>query len=375
MHNEQGQRAELLSGTAVKVIFAVAVVAVAGVATAQLGVLDLVSGDGGAVDQVPDGVDAVARVDPGVLEDEKANRVYEAAYDQAVGDAREDSDRVRAGASVVPENLTAAGDRIENESGLDLRTIDEIIVFRERSDNFTEPAYAGVIVHAGWNESQVVDVAANNSYAEYENATVDGKTVYRPVESDDGFGTTSEWIGVLGDGEYVFGSEAVVTDTINVTTGDAEALDGDLRSAYDDTRDGYVRYAERPQNVNVTQVEAIDAETELNVTKYAVEYNNLYVTAGSYYATDDGFGVENRILTNETSAAKDVESLIQGSISVQAGAVQNETIESVLRSTEVNRDGTTVTVTRETSVETAIEVIDWFAAISESSDAPVGPMV
>jgi len=375
----------ILSSTAAKVAVAVAFLAIGGVAAAQIGALDAVVGsdDTDSIEQVPDGVDTVASFDASVLEDEKTNRLYVAAYNATVGAAMEDAENesdereteMRPGASpaeMVPANASAALDKVENESGLDPRAVDEVVVFQQHRENYTQPQYSGAIVHADWNESAVVDAVSNSSEQTYVNTTVDGVTVYKPEATEESeeedeisFGAPEpeQWVAVLDDGEYVFGTEQAVNDTIQVAVGEADPVDGDLRSAYDDTKDGYFRYAQRSQNVNVTRInQTMGQRTGLNVTAYAQAYNDLHVTSGSYYLTDDGLGFQSRTLTNSTDTARDVQDLTQGFISIQAGAIQNETIENELRSTEVSRDGTTVTVTRETSMETAVKLIKWFGS-------------
>ena len=381
--------------TIAKVAVVVAFLAIGGVAAAQIGALDAVVGSDNtnAIEQVPDGVDTVASFDASVLEDGKTNRLYVTAYNATVGAAMDDAanesdeaeDEMRgptSPAEMVPANASAALDRVENESGLDPRAVDEVVVFQQHQENYTQPQYSGAIVHTDWNKSTVVDAVSNSTDETYVNTTVNGVTVYQPeateeseAEDDIRFGAhePEQWVAVLDDGEYVFGTEQAVNDTIQVAVGEADPVDGDLRSAYDDTKDGYVRYAQRSRNVNVTRInQTMGQRTGLNVTAYAQAYNDLHVTAGSYYLTDNGLGFESRTLTNSTDTARDVQDLTQGFISIQAGAIQNETIEDELRSTEVTRDGTTVTVTRETSMETATKLIKWFGSAAQADQQSAG---
>jgi len=372
----------VLSSTAAKALVVIAFVAVGGVAAAQMGVIDGMMGsdDAEELDDVPDGVDSVAVFDASVLEEDVSERLYATAYNATVRpelEADEEDEDEGDGdgmgrsspAEMVPANLTAALDETENESGLDPRAVDEVVVFNQRR-NFSQPQYAGAVVDADWNESAVVAAVSNSSDTEYENTTVEGVTVYKPAENDTeddemSFGAPDpeQWIAVLDDGQYAFGTDEAVNDTVQVAVGNAEPVDGDLRTAFEGTRDGYARYAQRSQDVNVTRInQTMGQRTGLNVTAYAQAYNDLHVTAGSYYVTDDSLGVESRTLTNSTDTARDVEDLTQGFISIQAGAVQNETIENELRSTEVTRDGTTVTVTRETSIETAEKLLRWLGS-------------
>ncbi|WP_436927421.1 hypothetical protein [Halosimplex amylolyticum] len=396
--------------TAAKAVVVVAFLAIGGVAAAEIGVFEDVVGqdDSDAIDQVPDGVDSVATLDASVLEEDVSARLYATAYNATVGastggsesettattatpagdgadetdedetDGFDDEPRTATSpVEMVPANLSAALDETENQTGLDPRAAEEVTFFEKQRENYTQPRYAGAVVHADWTESAVVEAASNNSDTEYENTTIDGVTVYQPVENESededelSFGPPEpeEWIAVLDDGEYAFGTQQAVNDTIAVAVGDADPVDGDLRSAYEETRDdGYVRYAQRSQNVNVTRInQTMGQRTGLNVTAYAEAYNDLHVTSGSYYIADDKLGVESRILTNSTETARDVADITQGFISIQAGAIQNETLETQLRSTNVTQDGTTVTVSRETPVDTAAKLVRWYGSILTGS--------
>ncbi|WP_459192524.1 hypothetical protein [Halosimplex sp. J119] len=397
----------VLRSTAAKAVVAVAFIAIGGVAAAQIGVFSgAMQEDHDSLEHVPDDVDSVATLDVSVVQEDVSATLYGAAYNATVGasasddespatatpgdeedddsDAFEDdSMTTMSPAEMVPANLSAALDETENQTGLDPRAADEVVMFNQQR-NYSQPQYSAAIVYADWAEDDVIAAVSNSSDEEYENTTVNGVTVYQPVENENeseeddiSFGPPEpeEWIAVLEDGEYVFGTQHAVNDTIDVAVGDADSVDGDLASAYDDTRDdGYLRYAQRSQNVNITQINrTMGQSTGLNVTAYAQAYNDLHVTSGSYYiGEDDTLGFESRILTNSTDTAQDVQDITQGFISIQAGAIQNETLEDQLRSTNVTRDGTTVTVTRETSVDTAVTLIKWYGSILTDTGSTTG---
>jgi hypothetical protein len=368
----------------------VAVVAVGGVAAAQMGALDGVTGsqDSALLEPVPDDVDSVAVFDGSVIESDTAERLYATGYNATVGsvdesesdDANETDEETFETTSpveMVPANLTGAFDEVENESGLDPRAVEQVTVYSQRQANFTSPPYQGAIVEADWDKSDVIDAVSESANRTYRNTTVDGVTVYKPEAEDEEDNVTSfgppepdQWVAVFDEDEYVFGTEQAVADAVDVEADEAEPVDGDLRRAFDDTRDGYLRYAQSSQSVNVTRInQTMGQSTGLNVTAYAEAYNDLHITSGTYYITDDGetLGTESRVLTNSTDTARDVKDLAQGFISIQAGAIQNETLETELRETDVTRDGTTVTVSRETDVETAEMLVRWYGSILSGS--------
>jgi|GEM_PF-1640485 len=395
-----------LSSTAAKAVVVVAfvgVVAAGGVAAAQMGALDGMMGseDSAMLEQVPDGVDSVAVFDGDVIESDVSQRLYATGYNATVGSMNRSTpaagDNETAGddemadddetvtptspAEMVPANLSGALDSVENESGLDPRAVERVIVFNQRQENFTAAPYQGTIVHADWSKSAVAEAVFNETDESYVNTTVDGVVVYKPEPTDEenvtSFGPPApdQWVAVIDENEYAIGTEEAVNDTIQVAVGDADPVDGDLRRAFDSTRDGYVRYAQSSQNVNVTQInQTMGQSTGLNVTAYAEAYNDLHITSGTYYITDDGdaLGVESRIMTNSTDTARDVQDLAQGFVSIQAGAIQNETLETELRETDVTRDGTTVTVSRQTDIETVETLIRWYADILTGGQRTAG---
>ncbi|QPV63683.1 hypothetical protein I7X12_03365 [Halosimplex litoreum] len=382
-----------LSSTAARVAVVaafVAVVAVGGVAAAQMGALDGVTGsqDSALLEPVPDDVDSVAVFDGSVIESDTAERLYATGYNATVDSADEtesseanetddgtddETFETTSPVEMVPANLTGAFDEVENRSGLDPRAVEQVIVYSQRQANFTSPPYQGAIVEADWDKSDVVDAVSESANRTYRNTTVDGVTVYKPEAQEEEDNVTTfgppepdQWVAVFDEDEYVFGTEQAVADAVDVEADEAEPVDGDLRRAFDDTRDGYLRYAQSSQSVNVTRInETMGQSTGLNVTAYAEAYNDLHITSGTYYITEDGetLGTESRVLTNSTDTARDVKDLAQGFISIQAGAIQNETLETELRETDVTRDGTTVTVSRETDIETAEMLVRWYGSI------------
>ena len=410
--DDSGTAGSRLSGLPVTSLLVIALVVLAGVGAAQI--LLLGGGDGtasgadasDAVGQVPAGVDSITRVDAGVLEDESIAELYAKVYNTTVGEGTAEggfgpgddeggstdesggfgpdgplgpgAGMPTAGLTAVPETLTEFREAVENETGVDPTAVEEVVTFQKQpavqgqsslergsADAFAAP-YVGTIVHAEWSPTEMVRVVENNTMQDLERTTVSGTTVYRPTGTDETGEevpmdpVTTGWLAVLGDGEYVVGTPEVVNDTIAVANGEADPVGGDLLAAYERTPDGFVRSVQRSRNVNVTRLQQFDAETGANLTAYAEAYNDLHVTASSTYTTDDGLGSETVILTNSTDTARDVESLVDGFRSIQAGAIQNETVEGALRSMEISRDGTTVRLSRETSVETAVEIIEWY---------------
>ncbi|MFC6975350.1 hypothetical protein ACFQL1_12955 [Halomicroarcula sp. GCM10025709] len=291
-----------------------------------------------ATDQVPADINAVVHVDMAITDDATTQAIVEAGAESA-----------SATAPSQPENVSEARDQFQSETGLDPQQAEEMVFFQRRSEsgNLQTTEYAGVILHANWETDAAVESFRNDSQAEYEETSYNGQTVYRPTEAS-GFGS-ADWFAVLGDGQFVFGSEAAVKDTIDVTAGDGEAFGGDLRSAYDGTRDGLVTFATTVPQEQIPESSGGQVDTGA--------YRNVEIVTGVYYTSSNSAGMEMQMLTASESSATDVSEVTDGAASLASGYTQNETAKEALRNIEVTQDGSTVTVTYEDSVDTLQAVL------------------
>lgn len=313
-----------------------AVVALLVVGGIGAGAYTLTLGSGpSAVDQVPDGVDTVMRVDAAIADDETTRQLANAGAEQ-----------VAAGGG--PDNTSEAMAEFENETGLDPDGVDEIVVYGKQSSGMSMGGadYTGIVVHADWNNDDVVAALRNDSDGEYEEVTYKDQRVLRPAE--DTFGT-DEWFAVLGDGQYVLGTETAVKDAVDVTAGDAQAFDGRLRSAYDDSRDGLVKAAVLVPEQQVPSSGAMG----MDVSKY----RKVDAVSAVYYTESNAAGVEMRMFANSTEGARDVADVTDGALSIAGGTVENETVKETVRSVEVTREDATVVVSYEESIDTLSDLL------------------
>lgn len=300
-------------------------------------------GETAAVDQVPAGVDTVVRVDMAITSDTTTKAL------------------LNAGAESVPtgpgqaSNVSQATSEFENETGLDPEKADELVTYQKRSESssLTSAQYAGVIVHGDWETDAVVSAVTDESSTEYEETTYNGQTVYEPVEQPE-FGS-ADWVGILGDGQFVFGTEDAVKDAIDVTTDNGDAFSGDLRSAFDETRDGLITFA-----ASVPQEEIPE---QSNGPVDISTYQDVKIVTGVYYTTSNSAGVQFQMHTGSESGATDVSEVTDGAVSFASGTVENETVKNALRSIEIENEGTTVTVTFEDSVDSVEEILRYLYGV------------
>jgi hypothetical protein len=325
------------------------------------GDLPFLSGASDMIDTVPAEVDAVASVNAGITEDQATNdlvdgmtSVLESQYPWYDGPPDTES------------MLEAAGTR----SDLDPEAVNSMVMYSSYPDSggvgtVAGTEYVGVLVDADWTEAALVESLRNHS--EYSEESYEGYTVYVSASADasSGFGATAPGpthVAVLADGEFVLGSEAAVQDAIDVDRGSSPAFGGELRSAYDATRDGsdtYLQYAFR-----VGSQSSADAETT-PTQPTAGPAASLNVVAGSYYTTSDRIGTTLRLHATSGAAAEDLQKAMDGYTSMAEATLDVEGISSILSKTEIQQQGSEVVVTFESDVSALVED---FESIVEHSD-------
>lgn len=299
------------------------------VAGAGVGAYVTITGDAGpaAVNQVPADVDAVVHVDGGVTDDAATTELVDSALAEV------------AVIEQAPNSTTDALDEFERQTGLDPDAADEVVVFSKQANRSTGTDDVGVIVHGNWEEEAVVDTTETELDREWTETTYNGQTMYRPINGSAG----EQWIGVLGDGQFVFGSESVVRETVDVVAGNSSRFDGRLRSGFEDAPDGLVTFSARVPTEQIPE----QAGPGIELTRY----RQVTVVSGSYYSLTNGAGVELHLQTNSTEAAQDLEDVTGGVLATARLTTRNESVEENLDEIEVEREGETVIVSYEQSID------------------------
>jgi hypothetical protein len=328
----------------------------------------------GMADQVPEDVDMVMYMDPGVAEDtttkELVNGLIDISKDQqgelytGLDDYEEMLDEADSNSSLDMENLnsvmlyaqypdTESGTESETESGTD----------PESTSGLPEDSYVGFIIDSEWGEEEFMDETEENG-TEYEEGDYEGYTIYEQQDVPEG--ESRGYIGVLAEGQYVIGTEDAVKDAIDVDRGEMNAFSGDLRKAYDDTRSGDSTYLKFAATVpDKERLEAAGGES-LGSDEQFETFTNISVMSGSYYTTnDDSIGMQMRLETGSESGADDLESVVSGGLVIVKGSAPSEESKSLIDDVEVEKDGTAVKMTFENEVETIIDA--WESALDATS--------
>jgi hypothetical protein len=359
---------ETILASKVKLLVAgLLVVSGVGVGAVYTGAVDVDGVLGGddvdLVDNVPEDVDVVMRLDAAVLDDDTTREMTNAALE-----AQQEAAPNYAG----PEDYEAVMDDLEENTAngsLDADGFEEAVVFGKTpaasagvvATDGTEQ-YTGVLVASSWDTEAFVNESEAGGQ-DYEETTVEGETVYVPEEAPE-YGTATH-IGVVGDGTFVVGTPEVVEDTMAVVAGEADAFGGDLREQFDATEDGYLQFAMAVPQDDIPEGAYENTGAGLNTNVFA---EVGYVT-GAYYADGDTVGMAVGMATGDAEDAKTLQDVTDGGISLLSGMTTNETASDTLDDVSVDREGSRVTLTYEAPVDDVSELL---AMYYRAMSAPMG---
>lgn len=328
-----------------------ATVLVVAVLLVTAGCSGVIPGDGSqgeagpALDSVPANATAVTYVDVDGLLTSEAHTSIANTYLSIVANQSEEY--------TGPETAAEAIDMAENESGLDPTSIDAVTAF---SSGTAAGDYSGAIVAGSFSTDTFVDAQAESQPYNYSETTYAGHTLYEPVNPP--MYSEVTYIGVLDDGSVVTGTETAVKDALDVDAGNGDAVSGDVRSAFENSRDGFVRFgATVPQDQLPTEA------ANRSVPFDATVYSSVEAVWGAHYVSGDTVGVTVTMDATSTEAGTDIRDVTDGAVSLASGYVNNETFKDHLRAITVERDGTAVTVTYENDVAAIQAVLNLLNAV------------
>lgn len=277
------------------------------------------------IEYVPQGQDLVVHVDVAVVADQTTLDLAAALEN---GELEED-----------PQDSL---EEFEAQSGLDATALQEVLVYGESSeysleaDASTSESY-GVVFRSGWTEDELVTAIERNQSTALEVQSHQGRDVlYGPIESDDS--EEPSYLGVLGNGTFVLGNEAAVTDSLDVTYGDASAVSGQLRDAYESAPDGLVTFA------MVVPQDALDEQAGAGMgatpTQDVEAFNGVYTTDGGNVV------LETQLLITSEESASQLHGVLDQLLSAYADDPQ---FGELVGGMSAEQDGTTVRITFEAS--------------------------
>lgn len=291
-----------------------------------------------ALRAVPAPFDIVARVDVRrALEDPAAAQVVDAALGP-LGPL---------GAVGVPTDMDSARRRIRQWIDLDLEQATVAIPFGAYPAAAVDDREWGVQIEGDWKRAAVVDGIAGEGGKPIEH-TRHGRPLYEPADP-----SAPRWLGVLGDGEYVVGTEAAVGGALATAGGERDPVGGALRDAYAGTRAAPLRFASAVPADRLPEERFVVGGAAVDPRRFVpVEH-----VAGSAYRAGEAVGFVAELRAGRDSDARDVRNALVGALAGMEETAEDPTLERGLAAVEVERDAGRVAVTFEDLPERAARVV------------------
>jgi len=332
------------------------------------------------LDVVPAGATSTTYADvAGLLED----GTVEGVLNELLSVAEEN------GEEEAPANKQEMLDQFQDETGLDPQQMEEMVGFGkppETGDGETvapgaaEAAaqYSGTWFTAGWSEDDLVAAVQEGSdEITLESDTYNGYTIYEPsstggeTPSEGGMEAPTAWLGVIGDGEYVTGTEEAVSDALDVDAGDMDSVGNDLRDAYSGVRGGLVKTATTvPENLPEDSLpDGTVGEEDVEIDPARLQ--ELQGGALVLYTDDDEMGLSASMTAETEEAAQHVVDIIDALIISMEKALEEtgqtatppEDLVAALEDISVDRNGTSVSVSYANDLESLSGIIELIAEV------------
>lgn len=246
-----------------------------------------------------------------------------------------------------PTSLDEALTDMEEESGLDPAKANEMLVF---GDAQSASEYSGVIITGSWSTDAFVEAMGNQSNYEYQEETYNGHALYTP-DSDH----TDSAFAVLEEGKFVVGTEETVKDTVDVAEGDADAVSGDLKNSFTNTRSGFVRYAATvPQDQ--LPADQIGDGTQFDTSVF----NDVETVSGAAFTGDDSVGLTLTMSFTSADSASNGKDILRGATEMYRGLTQDETAKKLLSedNLSIEAEETDVAITSENPTSTLTALLE-----------------
>ena len=314
------------------VLLAFALVAGAGCSGAVLG------GDGGGgssdealIEYVPEGQTVVMSFDMAVMEDQTTMELLASSEDDQA--SQED----------FQESMT----EFEAETGLDPSGFNSMLIYGQdtgmsTSVDSSSQEDVGIVVDTEWSTDELMSaIESNDSVSLQEQDYAESGSLYKVVDETSA-SEDDTYLGVHGNGVFVLGTEGPVRNSLDITYADGSALSGTLREAYDNTRDGYMSFAMTMPEDSGSTGSGMGSQMT----------SDIQAMTGVYYTSGDTVGLEGRIIMSSEQSAQ---RLSQGVQMLMTSYSQDPEMATVVENLDVAQDGSDVTFTYESDVQTLIE--------------------
>ncbi|WP_232685820.1 hypothetical protein [Halobacterium zhouii] len=259
-----------------------------------------------------------------------------------------------------PTSVAGMLDEAKNSSGLDPSNVHSVTFFATAEATSSMNAeHSGMVLASAYSEDELVS-AMREEGSELSKSSYKETTLYTYGYSDDSA------LAVLGDGTFALGDVSAVKSVVDVRAGDQDAVGGDLRATYENTRDGYLRFA---MDVPQKQVPAdrIGAGSPVNTSAF----NTVQFVSGSFYTSADEVGLDVSFTSKTESDASRVHDVVKGGISLYSGMVDDE-LRNALQKLSVSQSGDTVTVSYVNTVSNLETLLETYSERMSGSTSASG---
>lgn len=283
------------------------------------------SGQAAQLDRVPNDAEMVMYVDvDGMAGDQTLRSIANTALE-----AQAEQSEYSTGPTSVSEMLS----QFENESGLSPQKFDDVTFFGQApKSSGSGSENAGMIVTSEFSKDELV-TALSEGETELSEQTYKGTTLYTYGEDGDSA------FAMLGDGTFALGDVDAVKSVLDVEAGDSQALKGELRTQFENTDSGYLRFA---MNVPQDQIPAEEMNSEAPINTSA--FNSVEYVSGSLSTSGDVVNAKVNLVSESSDTASRTKDVLDGALSLYKGA-GNEQIRTALKQVSVEQNGDTVSIT------------------------------
>jgi len=314
-------------------------------------------GSSGAPSSVPEDAESIYYTDVDAVLGDEATKAVANAYIDVMS-----SSEYYEG----PESYEEALQEFNDETDLDVENLSTMTAFAEYTENdyggTDASEFSAALLEADWTEDELIE-ALEEAGDDYGDSEHEGKPLYEP-ESE----YNDTYLGILSEGHYVMGTKDAVEAAIEVEVGEKDAVSGELKAAFEGTQSAPVRWASIYPESSVPENPPAMGEAELN-TDVLAEVDHV---TGAVFKDGETRGIDVNLEATTEDAAKDVADLVDGSLSLARGSTQSETLEDAMRDVTVERDGTTVTISFERTIDGLTSLIEDLDSESSQSQSQQG---
>lgn len=288
------------------------------------------SSDTATIDMVPEGSDMVMEFDSGVIRDEATVTLMNGLAEMSGED------------QTYEEMLEEA----ESESDLSIDDFHSALAFGQvedfDDDNIEGQEYLGVIMDTDWTYEDLREAGDNEIDEDVEEDTYNGVTVYK---STDELGEET-WFADFGDGLFVAGVPEAVQDAIDTHQGDKEPFSGDVRTAYENAEDGYMKAAM-----------ALPPSAEEAASGSGMDMPTPNVMTMTYYTDGTTMNVDMDMLMDSEDDANQLNGTLNLFLGSMGQGSQDDPAAKFLEALSIEQNGDTLRVSVSMTAEELLEIM------------------